>query len=188
MGDPKTGEKNAEELLEKCGQGKLDHIIYTAGDSLAVVPLKDTTMEQVHAAGNVRFFGAVMIGKFAPKYLKEGPASSYIITTGAVSEKPIPNWTVVGAYATALQGLTRGLALDLAPIRVNLISPGGVDTELWNGMPPDVRAKTLEGMAQKSATGAIGTVVNVAEAYLYLMKDHNITGSIISTNSGSLIK
>ena len=65
------------------------------------------------------------------KALSGGPKSSITFTTGAVSEKPIPNWAMINSYATGLQGMTRGLALDMKPIRVNLVSPGAVDTELW---------------------------------------------------------
>jgi len=188
MGDEPTLESNIVELLEKCGKGSLDHIVYTAGDALAMMPIAEVTMEKLKQAGMVRYFGPVMVGKHAPKYLKEGPASSIILTTGSVSQKPRPNWSAVGGYATALHGLTRGLAYDLAPLRVNLISPGGVDTELWASMPADARAQVFESMAAASLTGKIGSVADVTQSYLYCMKDKNATGAIISTSSGALLK
>ena len=152
-----------------------------------MIPMKDLTMELAKKAGMVRYFGPLMVAKHAPEYLKAGPASSIVFTTGAVSEKPIPGWSLVNGYATGLHGLTRGLALDLKPIRVNLVSPGAVETELWDGMPPDMREARFKAFAESSATGTIGKVHDVAEAFLYLMKDQNVTGTVISTNSGSLI-
>jgi NAD(P)-dependent dehydrogenase (short-subunit alcohol dehydrogenase family) len=126
LGDESKLEQNIVELFEKTG--KVDHIIYTAADALAQMPLDTIDLEKIKKAGMLRFFGPLLVGKHAKKYLTPGPKSSITLTTGGVSQKPIPDWTVIGSYATALHGLTRGLALDLKPIRVNLVSPGAVDT------------------------------------------------------------
>lgn len=135
----------------------------------------------------VRFFAPLLLGKLLPSHLRPGPGSSFTITTGAVSEHPIPDWTVVGSYATGLHGLTRQLAVDLKPLRVNLVSPGAVETELWNGIPEDKRKDFLKGFEAKMATGKVGRPEDVAESYLYCMRDANVTGSVISTNGGSLV-
>lgn len=165
----------------------MDHVVHTAGDSLAVKPVSDIDMESVKQAGLVRFFAPLFVGKYAPKYLTPGPKSTITITTGAVSERPMPNWTVVNSYATGLQGMVRGLALDLKPIRVNLVSPGAVDTELWKDMPADQKKGMFEALAQKTPVGSVGKIEDVAESYLYLMKDRNITGAMISTSGGHLL-
>jgi NAD(P)-dependent dehydrogenase (short-subunit alcohol dehydrogenase family) len=86
-----------------------------------------------------------------------------------------------------LHGLTRQFALDLRPLRVNLISPGAVETELWDGLPAGQRGEILEGFAKKMATGRVGRPEDVAESYLYCMRDGNLTGSVVSSNGGSLI-
>lgn len=185
MGTQDTLEKNVFELLEKCGQ--LDHIIWTAGDALATIPISELTLDQAIKAGMVRYFGPLLIGKYGPKYLKKSPESSITFTTGSVSQKPIPGWAAVNGFATALHGLTRGFALDLKPIRVNLISPGAVETELWAGMPPETRQARFKSFEEHSLTGKMGQVVDVAESYLYLIKDRNVTGTVISTNSGALL-
>ncbi|KAL1616840.1 hypothetical protein SLS56_011272 [Neofusicoccum ribis] len=145
-------EKNLENVLESVKL--LDHIVFTAGDALAIL---------------------------APRYLKPGYQSSLTLTTGMGGEKPFPNWSLVAGYLTGLQGLTRNLALDLKPIRVNLVSPGVVDTPLHGpgGVPDEMKGSTASGKA--------GTPEEVAEAYLYFMKDTNATGSCISTNGGALL-
>jgi len=185
MGDEATLDSNVKALFEK--SGKLDHVVYTAGDSLAMIAIGELTMDQLKQAGMVRYFAPVMVAKYAPKYLNPGPASSITFTTGSVSEKPMPSWSVVNGYATALHGLNRGLALDLKPIRVNLVSPGAVDTDLWAGMSEEARKATFKSFEARSATGKVGQASDVAEAYLYCMKDHNLTGSLISTNAGALL-
>jgi len=185
MGTRDTLESNIVELLEKCG--KLDHMVWTAGDALAAAPLDKVDMDFAVQAGMTRFFGPLMMAKHAPKYLNPGPESSIVLTTGSVSEKPIPGWSAIAGFATGLQGLNRSLALDLKPIRVNLVSPGAVDTELWAGMSEEARKAQFKAFEEKSLTGRVGQVTDVVESFLYLMKDRNVTGAMISTSSGGLL-
>ncbi|KAF2224200.1 hypothetical protein BDZ85DRAFT_280809 [Elsinoe ampelina] len=190
MATSPTLESNIVSLLDFATEKntkKLDHIVWTAGDALAVMPLSDLTVEKVTQAGMVRFFGPVMLGKHAGTYLNPGPESGIVLTTGSVSERPIPGWAAPGGFATALHGLNRGLALDLKPVRCNLVSPGAVDTELWAGMSGEERRRRFEYFGEKSTTGRVGRVEDVAEAYLYLMRDQNVTGSLVSTNAGALL-
>lgn len=185
LGDQSTVENNIKELFEKTG--KLDHVIYTAGDKLAAMDLDAINMEKMVQAGMVRFFAPLLVAKYAAKYLNGGPKSTITLTTGAVSERPIPNWSVVGSYATGLHGMTRGLALDLKPIRVNLISPGAVDTELWDHMTAEQKKGFMDSTVARLPTGKIATPENIAESYLYVIKDTNITGAMISTSGGNLL-
>ena len=190
LADEATLESNLAALLDKTtskASNQLDHVVFTAGDALASAKLADVDMTFIKQAGMVRFFAPMLLGKLLPAHLRPGPDSSYTLTTGAVSEHPIPDWSVVGSYATGLHGLTRQLALDLRPLRVNLISPGAVETELWDGLPAEKRGEMMEGFAKKMATGRVGRPEDVAESYLYCMRDGNVTGSVVSSNGGHLV-
>jgi len=185
LSDPSTIEDNVAALFAKCGE--LNHVIFTAGDKIAVMPLEDANVETIQKASMVRFIAPLIVAKYAAKILPKSPASSITLTTGSVSERPVPNWTIVGSYATALHGMTRGLALDLKPIRVNLVSPGAVETPMWTGMDTEAFEKFKVGMHSRMATGQFGQPEDVAEAYMYLLKDRNVSGSCISTNGGALL-
>ena len=173
-------EADIEKLLERCccGDGppttttKFDHIVHTAGDPLATLKLEDATLDLIQQAAMVRFNSPLLLAKHAPKYLNPGPASSLTLTTGAVSRKPTKGWAVVASYATGLHGMMRSLALELAPIRVNLVSPGAVLTPLWDHHVPkekmDDLMKNVEG---RCTTGEVGRPEDVAESYLYVMRD-----------------
>ena len=189
LGDQDTLESNVKHLYSSLdlNGNKLDHIVYTAGDPLAASPLSSIDVAFAVKAGMVRYFGPMMVAKHAPEYLKPGPDASIVLTTGAVSQKPIPGWTAVAGYATGLHGLTRNLALDMKPTRVNLISPGAVDTELWDTLSKEEREGLMEKMKKGCSTGRIGRVEDVVESYLYVMRDGNISGSVVSTNGGALI-
>ena len=182
-------ENNIQHLLSatNAGGGKLDHIVFTAGDKLAQAPIEEITLEKMQMAAMVRFNAPLLLAKHASANLNPGPASSIVLTTGAVSEKPMKGWSLVAGYATGLHGQMRNLALDLAPIRVNLISPGAVLTPLWGDYPKEMLEVMMDRFKKHSATGEIGRPEDVAEAYLYAMRDWNLTGSVISTNGGALL-
>ncbi|KUI56717.1 3-oxoacyl-[acyl-carrier-protein] reductase FabG [Cytospora mali] len=180
-----TVEADIEALFAKVGT--VDHIVHTAGDRLATVSILDITYDKILAAGQVRFVAAMLLAKVGSRYLSPGPSSSITFTTGTVSQKPTPDWSVVAAYAAGLHGLTRNLALDLKPIRVNLVSPGFVDTELWDSHDEKDKEKILQSVVEKVPTGRVAQPEDVAEAYLFLMKDRNVTGTVVDSNSGSLL-
>ena len=188
LGNESSIETNIEKLLvEQCK--KLDHIVYSAGDQLALKPLAEVDAPFIQKAGLLRFLGPILVAKHGVKVLPKASTSSYTLTTGVISEKPLPGgWTVVAGYAAGAQGLTRQLGLDLAPIRVNLVSPGPVNTELWDFLGDDVKAERMKSLASLTLTGNVARPEDVAEAYIYLMKDANVTGAMISTSSGSLLK
>ena len=114
---------------------------------------------------------------------------SITLTTGVVAQKPMPNWTVPAAYAAGLYGLTRNLALDLSSrnIRVNGVSPGPVETELWSAIPEEQRRGFLDQMGSKLLTGKLGAAEDVANVYVYLLKDRNATGQVVVTDGGSTV-
>jgi NAD(P)-dependent dehydrogenase (short-subunit alcohol dehydrogenase family) len=107
-----------------------------------------------------------------------------VVLLSSVAESPRPNWSAVASYASGLHGMTRNLALDLKPIRVNLVSPGAILTELWDSLPEEGRQLVIKRSGEKSFTGKIGMPEDVAEAYLWLMKDANVTGTVVTSDSG----
>lgn len=132
------------------------------------------------AAGKTfRFNSPFLFVKHARAYLNPGQASSIALTTGAN-----PNWSVIAGYAAGLHGMMRNLALNLAPLRVNLIIPGAMLTPLWDGMEREKREGLMEVMRGRCTLGRLGRAEDVAEAYLYVMKDRNVAGSVVESNGG----
>ncbi|KAK1916207.1 hypothetical protein P3342_004023 [Pyrenophora teres f. teres] len=167
-----------QETLEEELKGLFEKTVETMGGE---------SIQTIQRAGTVRFFAPLLLAKHIPTYLHARPTSSYILTTGVVAEKPMPNWSVIASYAGAAYSMVRGLALDLKPIRVNGVSPGAVDTEIWDGYGPEVKAKILESMGAKMATGKVGRPEDVAESYLGLLKDGNVDGVVVRSDGGSIV-
>ncbi|RDW58217.1 hypothetical protein BP6252_13628 [Coleophoma cylindrospora] len=165
------------------GVDKLNHIAFTAGDALPLKPLAEITPEIIQQAGVVRFITPLMLAKLVPTYMVQSPDSSITITSGVIGAKPLPGWTITAAYSSAQEGLARGLAVDLAPVRVNCVSPGSVKTELLAGAADEV----LEYMRLATLTQRLGRPEDLAEVYLYAMKDGFVTGSTLHSNGGRLL-
>jgi NAD(P)-dependent dehydrogenase (short-subunit alcohol dehydrogenase family) len=179
-------EKLFKETVKGNEDGKLDHVIFTAGDALSVIKVGELSMQNILKAGQIRFFAPLLLAKFLPTYLVNSRKSSYTITTGSISEKPIPNWSVVASYAGGHHSMVRNLALDLKPIRVNGVSPGVVDTELWR-MEKEEKEALMKALAGKMTTGVPGNPSDVAESYLVILKDANMDGSMVRTDGGGLL-
>ncbi|KAJ5922869.1 hypothetical protein N7516_010572 [Penicillium verrucosum] len=165
---------------------KIDHIVFTSGNDLHIGHVSSITIDQVYAAGAVRFFAPIILAKLSVKFLRPGPESSITFTGGAGSQRPPPNFAIAGAYTAGLEGLARGLAVDLKPLRVNVVAVGAVHTEM---LDKAVRSQSglLEAFECQTTVGKLGRPEDVAEAYIYVMKDHFITGSTIATNGGFLL-
>ncbi|KAL2151061.1 hypothetical protein VTH82DRAFT_6159 [Thermothelomyces myriococcoides] len=165
--------------------GQLDHIVYTA-NSLQLLPLTALTVPYLRSSVQFMYVVPLILGKLAPKYIKNSYTSSITFTTGRAAERPLKNFSAVAGVGAGLFGITKSLALELVPIRVNLVSPGTTDTDILG--PPEVRAPRLAAVAKGSLLGKVATPEEVAEAYIYYMRDTNNTGSHISTSGGDLIQ
>lgn len=84
-----TLEQNIEQLFVQTGN--VNHIVFTAGDKLAQKSIHDITLEDIKAAGQVRFFAPLLVAKVGSKYLSAGPESSITLTTGSSGERPKPD-------------------------------------------------------------------------------------------------
>ncbi|RWA10712.1 hypothetical protein EKO27_g4381 [Xylaria grammica] len=186
VGNADDLESNVAQLFDSI-QGPLDHIVFTAGDELAIGPVSGLSVPTIIQGGTVRFIAPLIIAKYAAERLTKSRSSSYTIVGGERSKRPTPGWAIPASYIAGLNGMVRALAMDLKPIRVNLVHPGAVKTEMWETLPEDVRNQAWEDIARRYPTGIIGSPDDVAEAFIYLMKDANSTGSVVHTNGGSLL-
>ncbi|KAL9609779.1 MAG: hypothetical protein Q9167_005475 [Letrouitia subvulpina] len=189
LSQPAQLESNVQSLLAHVAAGgEIDHIAFTAGDALNIMPVAQSTVESIQQAGNVRFLAPLMLAKHAPQYMSPGPASSLTLTSGTQAQRPSKNWAVVAAWGAAIEGLAKGLATDLAPIRVNCVSPGAVKTELFDGFPPEGMEEALKTFREASLIDRVGKPENLAEAYIYTMKDEFLTGTVFQSDGGRLLK
>ena len=163
--------------------GPFDHIAFTAGDweGFAPGPLADLDIEKAAERLKTRFWGAVAVAKHGATQLP--PGGSYTITNGMLAHRPRKGMPTVTASACAAEGLARGLAVDLAPVRVNCVCPGLIQTEMWDSFPAGYRDR-LTAMTQKQLVRRPGNTDEAGEAYLTCMRNTFMTGQIIKIEGG----
>jgi NAD(P)-dependent dehydrogenase (short-subunit alcohol dehydrogenase family) len=165
--------------------GPFDHLVYTAGDPLTLGELPTLDLDAAQAALDVRVWGALRAAKHAQPHLR--PGGSITLTTGAAGRRPTAGWTVVASSCGALESLTRALAVELAPIRVNAVMAGMVKTDLWAPIAGPAAAELYEQTGRGLLVGRVGEPEDIASAYLYLMSNGFSTGAIVEVDGGHIL-
>jgi NAD(P)-dependent dehydrogenase (short-subunit alcohol dehydrogenase family) len=136
----------------------------------------------VREAFESKFWGQYFAAKYAVPYLR--PGGSIVFITGVYGHRPPKGRHVLAAMNGGIEGLARALAVDLAPLRVNVVAPGMMDTPLYADMPADQRQAMYDELAARLPVGRIGTAEDAAKAILYLMDDGYVTGTVLHVDGG----
>ena len=162
----------------------VDHVLVTASPGRAG-PLLEQEPEQARSFLDGKLFGAWLVARYAAPRLRAGGSLTYV-TGAAVVRPPGDAATVVAAFA-GVEGLTRALALELGPIRVNAIRPGYTDSEMWSGLEPAERAALRERVAAAMPVRRMGAPEDIADAALFLMANPQVTGAILEVSGGETL-
>jgi NAD(P)-dependent dehydrogenase (short-subunit alcohol dehydrogenase family) len=165
--------------------GGFDHLAFTAGETLQIGAIADTDLQAAQRALDVRLWGAYAAAKHAKAHLR--PGGSIVLSSGIAGTRPEPNWTVAAAICGALDALTRALAVELAPIRVNAVAPGVVRSDLWRAMSEEDRSAMYDSLSEALPVGRVGEVSDIAETFVYLMRNGYSSGTIVTVDGGSVL-
>jgi len=165
--------------------GAIDHLVYTAGEELLLAPLGELDLAAARRFFELRYWGALTAVQAAhPQLAREG---SIVLTSGAAGRRPHPGFLIGAGICGAIEATTRALAIELAPLRVNCVIPGFVDTDLWSNIPPEPRSQMFRDAAAKLPVGRIGAASDLAEHYLSFMRGRYVTGQSIVVDGGGVL-
>ncbi|SEG99734.1 NAD(P)-dependent dehydrogenase, short-chain alcohol dehydrogenase family [Nonomuraea solani] len=180
-----TGDSADEDDLGRAFDqvGTVDHVLVTAG-GFGTGALLDTPREQVREAVDSRIWGAYAVARTAGRRLPAG--GSITFSSGLYLTRPIPGASSAIASLGAVEGLTRALAVELAPrrLRVNAIRYGIVDTPLSRGAMGLADDMAVAAAGQGSLIGRFGTAEEAASAALFVMANHYMTGTVLTVDGG----
>ncbi|WP_053268292.1 SDR family oxidoreductase [Pseudomonas chlororaphis] len=159
-----------------------DHVVVTAASAIAG-SVAGLALDDAKAAMESKFWGAYRIARSAK--INEGGSITFV--SGVLSKRPSPNSVLQGAINAALEALARGLALERAPIRVNTVSPGLIDTPLHSRMPAEARQALYERMRTGLPARRMGQAENVAQAIVFVASNPFVTGTTVSVDGGGEI-
>lgn len=160
--------------------GEVDHVITTAADLAGSYgPIREFDF------GARGFLETKLIGSMLlAKHARLAPGGSLTFTSGIAAYRPAAGGAMVASINAALEGLARALAVELAPQRVNVVSPGWVRTGVWDQMPWPDKDERLRAMADRLPAGRLGQPEDIAAAVLSLVRNPFITGTVLHVDGG----
>jgi NAD(P)-dependent dehydrogenase (short-subunit alcohol dehydrogenase family) len=176
-----TNEMQVKNLFERIGA--FDHLVFTAGENLILRDVADTTLEMARNYFNIRYWGAFTAVKYATPFINT--TGSIVLTSGIASNRPNKGWALGASICAAMEGFARAMAMELAPIRVNIVSPGVVKTELWRGMPESDREAMYTNIGAALPVKRVGEAEDIARTFVYLLEQQYGTGQTLIIDGGN---
>jgi NAD(P)-dependent dehydrogenase (short-subunit alcohol dehydrogenase family) len=164
------------------GQAAFDHVVIAAASTrsggVAALPLVDA-----RASMDSKFWGAYQVARAA----RVNDGGSVTFVSGFLSGRPSPGAVLQGAINAALDALAKGLALERAPVRVNSVSPGLVDSPLWGGMRDADRSAMFARTSERLPARRVGQPDDIAQAILFVATNPYVTGTVVTVDGGGTI-
>ena len=162
----------------------IDHLVLCASPgAVGAGPIAGLDEAALRQAFDGKFFAHVKALQAALPKLR--PDGSVTMVTAASARAAFPGTAGIAAVNGALETMVAPLAVELAPLRVNAVSPGVIDTHWWNALPEDQRRAYFGSVAAVSPVRRVGTPDDVAEAIVYLAGAGFVTGTILACDGGS---
>lgn len=160
--------------------GTFDHLAATIKPALPAERFIDNELAAVQAAFEAKFWGQYRLAKKAAEHIR--PTGSIILTSDIASCRSYPGYSAVSAMNAATEALAKAIAIELAPIRINCVCPGFVDTS----PPTHGRASYVKALAPSLPLDRLGVANEIADAYLYLFSSDYSTGSVVVVDGGAV--
>ncbi|KZE82438.1 short-chain dehydrogenase [Paenibacillus jamilae] len=177
-----TDEQQVKSFFEKVGT--YDHLIVSAAETSGGSFLQSETTAARQLFEN-KFWGQYYAAKYGASQLSN--QGSITLFSGVVAYKPMIGSSALGAVNAAVSNLGQTLALELAPIRVNVVSPGIIDTPSRSKMPENTRNQFYNTVANKLPVNRVGLAEDVARGVLYLIENQFVTGTILHVDGGHIL-
>jgi NAD(P)-dependent dehydrogenase (short-subunit alcohol dehydrogenase family) len=174
-----TDDASIRALAERLGA--VDHVVSTAS-ARARGTLAELTREKITLSFDTKVIGPVMLAKYLAPQVNNG--GSFVLFSGVNAFKVNVGYLGVAITNGAVDFLTRSLAVELAPIRVNAISPGVIDTGAWDTMGQDGKDAYFAHISAANPAGRIGTTHDIADAVLFAMTNTFMTGVMLKIDGG----
>jgi NAD(P)-dependent dehydrogenase (short-subunit alcohol dehydrogenase family) len=163
--------------------GAFDHLAVTAAPDFGTWgSFMDSDMKGVRSYFDGKFLGSWACARYATPHLRAGGTITFF--TGGAAVRPKLGFTAPSTAFVAVEALSGSLALELAPVRVNTIRPGFVDTDMWSILPADVRNGLRDKVRENFPARRAGTAADIAHAALFLMTNPYVTGTVIEVTGG----
>lgn len=167
------------------GIGQFDHLVYTAAENINLEPIADTAIEMARDFFTLRYWGAFAAVKYGAPLIHKGGSIS--LTSGIASRRPGSGWGLAASICGAMEGFCRAMAIELAPLRVNVVLPGVIETNLWNSMSAQDRTDFYQSVGNSLPVKRTGQAEDIAQTFLFLMNQSFATGQTFIVDGGAVL-
>ncbi|MFI5610502.1 SDR family oxidoreductase [Amycolatopsis sp. NPDC051903] len=163
--------------------GQVDALVVSLSGNEGMGPIADLDLEMLRRAFDAKFWAHLTtIQALLPRL---APTGSITLVTAVSARTGMPGTAGIAAINGALEAAVKPLATELAPIRVNAVSPGVVDTPWWSGFPAEQRAAYFTQAAATLPVRKVATAEDIAEAVVFAATNANTTGTVLETDGGA---
>ena len=167
------------------GIGPIDYLIVTAGGGGITGPLASLDLAEFRRAFERKFWVQVAAAKVGGPLVKPGGSITFV--TGIFGLKAVKGNSGVSAVNGALNAMIGPMAIEFAPVRVNAISPGLVDTPYWERLKPEAKSRLFAERARNHLVGRVGEPSEVADFVLAVALNSFMSGAVIPLDGGFLL-
>ena len=164
--------------------GQFDHLFISAQDA-ATASLSEITKDKFRPTLDSKIWGALHVVKHAASRINK--AGSIVFISGLAGRKGYPGFALAGAANAGIEAVARNLAVELAPVRVNTVCAGVIDTPMLERVFGEQKLQVVEQIAAKLPVRRIGYPQEIAEAVLFLMGNGFMTGSTLLVDGGDAL-
>ncbi|GHJ37102.1 SDR family oxidoreductase [Streptomyces sp. TS71-3] len=164
--------------------GEVDHVVSTTS-ARARGLVEDLEQATVQTSFATKVTGPILLAKYFKGRIRDG--GSLTLFSGSTAVKPVPGMLAVAATNAAADVVAKALAVEMAPVRVNAISPGTVDTGAYDALGEERKAKLFADRQAGNPVRRIGTVDDIAEAVIFAMTNGFVTGTSLRIDGGEPI-
>ena len=161
--------------------GSIDHVVSTAS-ARARGRVTDLDRDAIRLSFDTKVIGPLMLAKHLAPRMNQG--GSFVIFSGVAAAKIAVGTLGVAITNAAADTLARSLALELAPIRVNAISPGVIDTGAWDDFGEQGKADYFADISARNPARRIGAPGDIAQGVLFAMTSTFLTGQTLHIDGG----
>jgi NAD(P)-dependent dehydrogenase (short-subunit alcohol dehydrogenase family) len=161
----------------------IDALVVTIASSAGMGTLAEIDLAELRKGFDEKFFAMMTVLQAALAHLAERAS---ITLVGAISaHAAMPGTAGIGAVNAAVEALVRPLAVELAPRRINAVSPGLVDTPWWNALPDQARADYFAAAEASLPVRHVSSADEIGEAVAFLATNTSMTGTILQIDGGA---
>jgi NAD(P)-dependent dehydrogenase (short-subunit alcohol dehydrogenase family) len=167
------------------GGGGIDHLVVTVGPGSPkqrYASFIEQPVADARALFDNKFWAQYLCARLAAPHMAAG--GSITLFGGGAARKPVRAMAALAAVQAAIEGLVRGMAIDLAPVRVNAVAPGRIASSSFDAMPAAERDAMLKAWAESLPVKRIGLPDDAAAAALFLMSNRYTTGHVLYVDGG----